>query len=83
MRAVSVCSQFNFKMEPALATFSGQTCRLVFKDCYKILKTDLGEEVVDHVWTKKWITDEERIEIKSNQNPLKRNENLINFLMTK
>ena len=55
----------------------------VLKDCYPELKRDLSVEIIDHLWTKKWLTDEERCKIKSFKVQHERNEELINILRTK
>ena len=44
---------------------TGKISHLVLKDCYETLKSDLSGEVIDHLWTKKWITIEEKLEIES------------------
>ena len=66
-----------------MASSSNKIARVVLKDCYTVLKRDLNEEVVDHLWTENWISYEEKCEVKSNQNPMKRNEKFIDILMTK
>ena len=55
----------------------------VLKDCYQVLKGDLNEEVIDHLWSKNCITQSERTDIKSIPSPVKRNEKLLDILSTK
>ena len=55
----------------------------VLKDCYKELKSDLSEEVVDALWTQNWLSAEEFFRVKSCRSHFERNEILIDILMTK
>ena len=56
---------------------------LLLKDCYQDLKSDLNEEIIGHLWTENWISDEEQSQIKSSREKFERNEKLINILRTK
>ena len=55
----------------------------VLKDCYKELKSDLNEEIIDELWMKNWIKTEEKSKIKSFRDPFERNEKFIDILSTK
>ena len=55
----------------------------VLKDCYSDLKIDLNEEITDHQYIKKFISIEEKCDIESNLNSIKRNKRLIDILSTK
>ena len=62
----------------------GKITDSVLKDCYENLKSDLSEEVIDHLWkNNNWLTDEERSQIKKTNDNFKRNELLINILSTR
>ena len=65
------------------STQSGKIIHLVLKDYYKELKLVLNEEVIDQLWREDCIRNSERVDIKSWSDPLKRNEILLNILMTK
>ena len=58
---------------------------LVLKDCYSDLKFDLNLEVIDEMWTRGCITNEERVNIKSenSNSDVKQREKLLDTLMTK
>ena len=61
----------------------GKITDSILKDCSKELKSYLNEEVIDYLWLNDWITTEEKAQIESNSNPLKRKEKLINILLAK
>ena len=56
---------------------------LVLKDCNQLLVSNLSKEIVAELYTKDCISLNERRKLDSYQDPVERNENIINILMTK
>lgn len=65
------------------STVDKKVTHLVLKDCFKELRFDLKATVIDDLWSKNWISDEEKLEVQSSNSDIKRNEKLINILKTK